>query len=88
MAVLQGAGQVGVPWAHGRDLLTDVARLDVHAVLPVVPDAVGDRQCDGAAQCHASAHAADDLGMVALHLLALAAAMAELAPPQVRVDSL
>ena len=77
-----------MPRAHRRDLLADVARLDAHAVLPVIPDAIGDCQRDGAAQRHAAAHAADDLGVVALHLLALAAPVPQLAPPQVRVDGL
>ena len=40
VAIFQGTGQVGVPRAHRRDLLADVARLDAHAVLPVIPDAI------------------------------------------------
>ena len=88
-AVLHGAGEVGVAGAHRRhalDLVFD--RVDRHALLPVgvVPVAVLDAHADRAAHRQAVAHAADDFGEVGLDLLALAAAVARLAPPQVLRD--
>ena len=63
-------------------------RVDRHAHLPVrvLPVLVLDPQADRAAHRQAVAHAADDLGEVGLDLLALAAAVALLAPAQVLGD--
>ena len=85
------AGEVGVAGPHrGQALDLALDRVDGHAHLPVrvVPVLVLDAQADGTAHGQAVAHAADDLGEVRLDLLALAAAVALLAPSQVLGDVL
>src|SRR5438445_461618 len=46
-SVLEGTGQVGVSWAHAGDPLgLEVAIVDLHRPLPVLPVTVGDDQRD------------------------------------------
>src|SRR5439155_23432689 len=89
VAVLHGAGQVGVARPRARDLLLLGARLgraDRHRGFPVLPVAVGDGERDRAAERRAPADAREDADLVALDLHAPAAPVAALAPRQVRVD--
>src|SRR2546425_846026 len=89
VAVLHGAGEVGVARPWSRDLLLRGARLgraDGHRGLPVLPVAVGDLQGDRAAERRAPANAGEDADLVALDLHAPATAVAALASREVRVD--
>src|SRR5438132_107938 len=89
VAVLHGAGEVGVARPWSRDLLLRGARLgraDGHRGLPVLPVAVGDLERDRAAERRAPANAGEDADLVALDLHAPATAVAALASREVRVD--
>ena len=88
-AVLPGADQVGVAGARQVDLgHLGLHRPRVHPLLPVGEVAVGDLQRDRPAERAPVAHAAGDLGAVALDLHAPAAPVAELAARHVAVDRL
>src|SRR5947209_4487189 len=89
VAVLHGAGEVGVPGAGPRHFLLRRARLGhrhAHGRLPVLPVAVGDAERDGRAERGAPADAGQDVDLIALDLHAAAAAVAALAPGEVAVD--
>ena len=83
------ADEVGV--AGPREVHLGHVGLDrprVHPLLPVGVVAVGDLQRDRAAERQAVAHAAGDLGAVALDLHAPATTVAQLAPGHVAVERL
>ena len=93
MAVLDGAGQVGVARSrprHGCPVRAGRAlghrRLDVHRLLPVDPVAVPDQQRDRRAGRVAAPHAGQDLRTVALDLHPAAAAIAALAALELSVE--
>src|SRR5256712_1887033 len=89
VAVLHGAGEVGVARPWSRDLLLRGAGLgwaDGHRGLPVLPVAVDDLEGDRAAERRAPANAGEDADLVAPDLHAPATAVAALASREVRVD--
>jgi hypothetical protein len=86
VAVLQHACEVGMAWPQSRDLFPQIARTNRHAILPVFPHPIGDGHAHGAAKTDPTTHAADDLGMIALHFLALAPAMPLLAPGKLAIN--
>src|SRR5438067_2123288 len=89
MAVLHGAGEIGMSGPRPRHFLLRRARLghrDTHRRLPVLPVAVGDAQRDRRAEGGAPADAGQDVDLIALDLHAPTAAVAALAAGEVAVD--
>ena len=93
VSVLDRAGQVRMARARPRDVRPLGAggalwhfRLDVHRLLPVDPVAIADEERDRRTGRDAVTDAGDDLGAVAFNLHPAAAAVATLAPPELRVE--
>ena len=86
--VLQASGEVrvaGTRTGHGL-VLRRVARFDRQNLFPVLPIIIGDSHRDRRADGLAVAHAAEDVGRVALDAHATTASIALLAPPQLAVQ--
>ena len=88
--VLQGPGQIGVPWPRRshRLVLGWIPRLHRKLLLPVLPVAIHDLDRDRRANRLPVAHAAENVRLVGLDLHAAAAAVALLAPPQFAVHEI
>src|SRR6267378_4432612 len=90
--VLERPGQVGMSGARAGHLAAPLAARGVglgsHHVLPVLPVAIPDEHGDGGAEGLTGAHAGEPFDAVRLDLHAGAAAVAALAPFQLRVHAL
>src|SRR5438445_3663242 len=89
VAVLHGAGEVGVARPRSSDLLlgdAGLGRADRHRGLPGLAVAVRDLERDGTAERGSPPHAREDVDLVALDLHAAAAPVAALSARQVLVD--
>ena len=86
--VLHGSGEIGVAGPRRRDALVlgRIAFFHRQRFGPVLPVVVGQQHGDGRADGFAVAHAAEDVGGVALDLHAAAAAIALLAAPEFAID--